>query len=203
MNPQGLWFSWEILRYIRINQVEFSEQNRNEKLRGLSRSCKKTGQATQHERTEIAPVKERDRFVAPEQPRGERRLPFKIRTGLSPRNDSSYLIRESAMKYAWVIHIFVLLAIILCSISPFFGVAYAGAVTEKYGCELNEGSIHPCMVNGVDRGEDLYAQGMLGWLGIASVPLGLAALVLYIVIVLIIFLVIRLRKKSVAQTPVP
>jgi uncharacterized membrane protein YtjA (UPF0391 family) len=44
---------------------------------------------------------------------------------------------------------------------------------------------------------------MLGWLGIASVPLGLAALVLYIVIVLIIFLVIRLRKKSVAQTPVP
>ena len=103
------------------------------------------------------------------------------------------------MKYAWVIHLFVLLAIILCTMSPFFGVAYAGAVAEKYGCELNEGSIHHCIVNGVDRGADLYSLGMLGWLGIATLPLGLAAAVLYIVIVLIVYLVMRFRKKKAEQ----
>jgi len=103
------------------------------------------------------------------------------------------------MKYGWVIHIFVLLVILLCAISPFFAVAYAGSVAEKYGCELNEGSIHPCMVKGVDRGADLYSLGMLGWLGIATLPLGLAAAVLYILIVLIVYLVIRFRKKKAEQ----
>ena len=103
------------------------------------------------------------------------------------------------MKYAWVIHLFVLLAITLCAISPFLAVAYAGSVAEKYGCELNEGSIHPCMVNGVERGGDLYSLGMLGWLGIATVPLGLAAAVLYIVIVSIIYLVMRFRRKKAEQ----
>jgi len=100
------------------------------------------------------------------------------------------------MKYGWVIHIFVLLVILLCAISPFFAVAYAGSVAEKYGCELNEGSIHPCMVKGVDRGADLYSLGMLGWLGIATLPLGLAAAVLYILIVLIVYLVMRYKKKK-------
>ena len=100
------------------------------------------------------------------------------------------------MKYDWVIHILVILAIILCAFSPFFAVAYAGSVAEKYGCELNEGSIHPCIVNGEERGADLYSLGMLGWLGIATVPLGLAAAVLYIVILLIIYLVKRFRKKK-------
>jgi len=103
------------------------------------------------------------------------------------------------MKYAWVIHLFVLLAIILCTMSPFFGVAYAGSVAEKNGCELDEGSIHPCIVKGVDRGADLYSLGMLGWLGIATLPLGLAAAVLYILIVLIVYLVMRYRKKKAEQ----
>ncbi len=76
--------------------------------------------------------------------------------------------RESAMKYTWVIYIFVLLAIILCSISPFFGVAYAGAVAEKYGCELNEGSINPCLVKGVDRGRTCTPWGC--WAGWGSRP---------------------------------
>ena len=103
------------------------------------------------------------------------------------------------MKYTWLIHIFIPMAIILCAISPFLAVAYAGSVAEKNGCELNEGSIHPCIVNGVDRGADLYSLGMLGWLGIAAVPLGLAAAVLYIVIVLIVYLVMRFRKKKSEQ----
>jgi len=103
------------------------------------------------------------------------------------------------MKYTWVIHLLVLFSIILCAISPFFAVAYAGSVAEKYGCELNEGSIHPCMVEGVDRGADLYSLGMLGWLGIATLPLGLAAAVLYIVIVLIVYLVMRFRRKKAEQ----
>jgi ABC-type Fe3+ transport system permease subunit len=103
------------------------------------------------------------------------------------------------MKYAWVFHIIILLAILLCAISPFWAVAYAGSVAEKYGCELNEGSIHPCVVKGVDRGEDLYSLGMLGWLGIATVPLGLAAAVLYILVVLIVYLVMRFRRKKAEQ----
>lgn len=104
-----------------------------------------------------------------------------------------------SMKYFWLVHSMIVLGIILCAFSPFLAVAYAGAVAERYGCDLDEGSIHPCVVNGVDRGADLYSLGMLGWLGIATVPLGAIALLLYTLVVLLFYLVrwLRRRKASV------
>jgi hypothetical protein len=107
------------------------------------------------------------------------------------------------MRLTWLIHVLVLVLISLCAIGPFLAVAYAGSMADKFGCQLDEGSIHPCQVKGVDRGEDLYALGMLGWLGVATVPLGLAALVLYLAAFVIIGLVRRQRGKRAGQHPFP
>jgi hypothetical protein len=102
------------------------------------------------------------------------------------------------MKFAILRHSLAVLLILLFAIGPFIGVAYAGSVAERYGCRLDEGSAHPCVVNGVDRGDDLYALGMLGWLGLATLPLGMAALVVYFLLVLVFSLARRKRRKGTA-----
>ena len=102
------------------------------------------------------------------------------------------------MKKAILFHGFVILAILLFAIGPFIGVAYAGSLAGKYGCQLDEGSAHPCLVNGVDRGDDLYALGMLGWLGLVTIPLGMAVLAVYLLLVLVFSLARRKRRKGTA-----
>lgn len=106
------------------------------------------------------------------------------------------------MRFTWVIHIFIVLGILLCAISPFFAVAYAGTVAESNGCELNEGGINPCVVNGTDLGGTLYSLGMLGWFGLVSFPLGLAAAALYILLVVIYYLVKWLVRRRAARAAV-
>jgi hypothetical protein len=55
----------------------------------------------------------------------------------------------------------------------------AGGVALAMGCTLNEGSAHPCMVFGADRGETLYAMGVMGFFAIATIPTGMVLLALF------------------------
>jgi hypothetical protein len=82
----------------------------------------------------------------------------------------------------WVIlfHFGIVFLIILLAVSPMIPVAVAGTIAEINGCTLHEGFANPCVVNGRDLGETLYAMGMMGWLAIATLPLGLAALAVYL-----------------------
>lgn len=48
----------------------------------------------------------------------------------------------------------------------------AGLVAGAAGCTLNEGAAHPCVIAGVDIGGALYFFGMMGWLSLATLPLG-------------------------------
>ena len=88
-----------------------------------------------------------------------------------------------------LIHILVIFLILLLAFSPFIGVMAAGMIADVYGCRLDEGSVHPCVVNGRDIGETLYSFGVLGWLGLATIPLGLAVLGIYLLIVILYYLV--------------
>ena len=59
---------------------------------------------------------------------------------------------------------------------PFIPVVVAGAIASACGCQLDEGSAHPCILFGRDIGGALYQMGVMGWLCLITFPTGLLAL---------------------------
>jgi TRAP-type C4-dicarboxylate transport system permease small subunit len=101
------------------------------------------------------------------------------------------------MKWLKVLaHVVMLLVIFAIGIGPWISVAIAGTIAESNGCQLDEGSVHPCMVNGRDMGETLYSMGMMGWIGIATCPVALILLGVYLLVVVTVWLVKRNRAKK-------
>ncbi|SMC90626.1 hypothetical protein SAMN06297251_1129 [Fulvimarina manganoxydans] len=69
--------------------------------------------------------------------------------------------------------LFLTLGGLLFGIAPVALAIGAGTLGASLGCEVNEGSIHPCPLWGYDIGETLYQFGVLGWLGLMTLPIGL------------------------------
>ena len=74
-------------------------------------------------------------------------------------------------------------------------VVACGWIANAYGCKVDEGSVHPCIIGGVDRGELLYSMGVLGWLMLVTLPVGGLAFLVW----LAILIAHRLRWKN--RTP--
>lgn len=55
---------------------------------------------------------------------------------------------------------------------PVLSVLLATLVADAAGCPLDEGSVHTCVILGVDRGGTLSAMFLLGWLMLVSLPVG-------------------------------
>jgi hypothetical protein len=60
---------------------------------------------------------------------------------------------------------------------PMISVFVAAMIAKAWGCPLDEGSAHPCVVLGLDIGGLLYSMGVMGWLFLLTIPSGLIALV--------------------------
>lgn len=102
-----------------------------------------------------------------------------------------------------VLNLLIVGCILLFGAAPIISVAIAGSVANANGCDLDEGSIHPCLINGVDYGETLYSMGVMGWFMLATIPIAGGMLVIYAVIwviILIVRLVLKYRKARAAQT---
>jgi hypothetical protein len=56
------------------------------------------------------------------------------------------------------------------------------AIANANGCKVDEGSVHPCIINGQDYGELLYSLGVMGWLMLVSIPGGLFAFVGWLIL---------------------
>ena len=98
-----------------------------------------------------------------------------------------------------LLHGLVVLFILLLAISPFLAAMTAGTIANRYDCDLDEGSIHPCIVNGNDIGDTLYTLGMLGWLMLGTIPLGMIAIAVYLFGIAIFYLVRYLIRKDRAK----
>lgn len=81
--------------------------------------------------------------------------------------------------------------ILLWMLWPVISVVIAGAIASGYGCQLDEGSVHPCVVGGRDLGETLYTLAVMGWFGLITLPTGGLGLVVFSIIALIL----RVRAK--------
>lgn len=90
----------------------------------------------------------------------------------------------------------ILLAIILIfMLGPIVIALIAGMIANGFGCALDEGSVHACIIAGADRGETLYTMGMMAWFGLFTLPLGGIALLVWLV-ALAATLIIRRRAAS-------
>ena len=87
---------------------------------------------------------------------------------------------------------YICLAALLFGLLPVFSVIIASVIANITGCDLDEGSIHACMVMGADLGPTLYTMFVLGWLGLLTLPIAaLGALGLLILGIISLFQKLR------------
>lgn len=77
------------------------------------------------------------------------------------------------------------LIIALWTFGPILSVLAASAIASGFGCQLDEGGTHPCVVLGADAGESLYTMFVMGWFSFLTIPSGLVAAVVFLIIVLV------------------
>lgn len=90
----------------------------------------------------------------------------------------------------------IVLLILAWTIWPAVLVAVAGSIASANGCQVDEGSVHPCIVNGRDMGEQLYGMGVMGWFMLITIPTGLLALGVYGAVLVAVWLVRRARRRK-------
>jgi hypothetical protein len=74
--------------------------------------------------------------------------------------------------------------ILLWTFLPMIPVFAAAIIASHYGCQVDEGGTHPCIVFGKDIGGTLYSMGVMGWFGLVTFPTGFLALLLYTAMVI-------------------
>ncbi|MGV3491889.1 MAG: hypothetical protein ACO1OG_11255 [Devosia sp.] len=101
-----------------------------------------------------------------------------------------------ARRFPWWVYWLLLALILVFALAPLASVAIVSWIAEANGCALNEATINPCVVNGVDMGGTLYTFGVLGWLMLATIPLGAMALCAWLAILVIHWIIWRRRRAT-------
>lgn len=101
-----------------------------------------------------------------------------------------------SIRFRNILLISILLVILVWTVWPMVLVGVASSIAVANGCQLDEGSVHPCVVNGRDMGEQLYGMGVMGWFMLVTIPTGLLALAAYGAILLVVWLVRRARRRK-------
>jgi hypothetical protein len=102
----------------------------------------------------------------------------------------------SARRFPWAAYLVTFVVIVLFATAPLLSVYVTYLVAESHGCTVNEATIHPCIVLGIDLGGLLYTTGVLGWFMLATLPLGGGALIVWLVVLLIHFIASRQSQKA-------
>lgn len=96
-------------------------------------------------------------------------------------------------------NLLILIPILLWTIWPVLLVATAGAIASANGCELNETTINSCIVNGREMGNTLYSMGVMGWFMLITIPTGLLALLVFLLLLLVEWIVGRNKARRRAE----
>ncbi len=62
---------------------------------------------------------------------------------------------------------------------PFLSLAISVALADFGQCQLDEGSVHTCLIAGLDLGPTLYTMSVGAWFGLVTLPLLAATLLLW------------------------
>jgi hypothetical protein len=85
------------------------------------------------------------------------------------------------------------LGIVGFAILPILSMLIAVVIAGVSGCAIDEGSVHPCLVLGIDLGTMLYSMAVFGWFVMFTFPL--AGIALFILIVAWIVFTLSNRPK--------
>lgn len=91
----------------------------------------------------------------------------------------------TAKPFPWRLYIVILVVIVLFAVAPLISVYFTYLIADANGCTVNEATVHPCMVMGMDWGGLLYGTGVMGWFMLATLPLGGGALIVWLVMLII------------------
>jgi len=108
-------------------------------------------------------------------------------------------MRGDVKRSPWIAYAVVLVLILLVAAAPIISVMISSAIAEAHGCTLNEGGAHPCIISGVDRGEELLTMFVLGWLMLITLPAGAITCGMW-AIVLLVHRTKWNRKRRMAAT---
>lgn len=97
-------------------------------------------------------------------------------------------------RFPWIVYWLVLALIVLVALAPIGSVVACSTIAKAHGCKVDEGSVHPCVINGKDYGQLLYTLGVMGWLMLVTLPGGALAFVIWLVV--LVFHRARWRKKQ-------
>src|SRR5260370_25046190 len=96
-----------------------------------------------------------------------------------------------------------LFVIVAFAFAPIGSVMLCGAIANAYGCKVDEGSVHPGMINGHDYGEFLYSLGVMGRFMLVTIPGGLVAFASWLIFLILHRVVWRKRISAGLPPPLP
>ena len=106
-------------------------------------------------------------------------------------------------RFPWILYWIVLVLIALVALAPVGSVVACGLIANAHGCKVDEGSVHPCIVNGQDYGQLLYTLGVLGWLMLVTIPGGVFAFIVWLIVLILHRESWRKRFAASAPPPIP
>src|SRR6266496_3234350 len=134
-------------------------------------------------------------------PRIRKRLHGRIQQDASPAmNPPPLPIRK---RFPWILYWIVLVFIVLFAFAPVGSVITCAWIANSHGCKVDEGSVHPCIINGKDYGQLLYTLGVLGWLMLVTIPGGLFAFVIWLIVLILHRASWRKRLAAGVPPPIP
>ena len=89
---------------------------------------------------------------------------------------------EPHKRFPWFWYLLALFLIVAFAFAPIGSVMLCAAIANAYGCKVDEGSVHPCIINGHDYGELLYSLGVMGWFMLVTLPSGFFAFVGWLIL---------------------
>lgn len=95
----------------------------------------------------------------------------------------------------WVINTVIAAILLAWTLWPIVCVLIAGCLANWAGASLDEGSVHPTVIHGIDYGETAYMLFVLGWFGMITLPTGGILLLLHVVIATTEWLISRARRR--------
>src|SRR5438046_10036680 len=88
-------------------------------------------------------------------------------------------------RFPWLIYLILLFGIFAVALAPVGSVVAGGWIANSHGCKVDEGSVHPCMIGGKDYGQLLYTLGVLGWLMLITLPGGVFAFIIWLIVLIL------------------
>jgi hypothetical protein len=88
-------------------------------------------------------------------------------------------------RFPWILYGIAFVLIVLVALAPVGSVVACGLIANAHGCRVDEGSVHPCIIDGHDYGQLLYTLGVLGWLMLVTLPGGALALVTWLIVLIL------------------